>query len=546
MAPADRLANTESGSRRGALLAHLMGALAGGFQVSRGSIPELETSGPQRRPRLPADLVARALRSVSVDNVVRPGLCLDGLEVVGDLNLSYIDFSQELEFTNCEFTGSIDLSQARVAALRLHQSTLTSVSDEYAVNARDLEVGGSLVLPAQVNRPINLAGAKIHGNLAGCPRLVSKVDDSWVLDAMGIEIGGVISVGLPEHIWGGAINLFGAEVVGGVRIAGILQQPADGFALDLSWAAIGEELDLNLRVHDVGSPNDVVLRIKNASVKRDLTIRLVLADGSVDATDTVVEGCFAFDQQGLLPTGALLISGLGAGEIDVGDHDTDLPDVRELTRWKVEDISGHLRSHAKAARDWLDGAGIFAAQPWEELAKVYKANGQPADARRIQYWAARRATRHSPPGTRLARNLYWATTGHGYYPLLALVWLVVLFTAAFALTNLNHDRFTTLTTVAIGRANESNTPATKPQQPQREAEASGRVTAADCRNPQWDTPCLNDVEYAMSLTLSPVTGSLPWQPPHGWVSAALLLIRTLSWVFVALLLAGVTGLLRAD
>jgi hypothetical protein len=53
---------------------------------------------------------------------------------------------------------------------------------------------------------------------------------------------------------------------------------------------------------------------------------------------------------------------------------------------------------------------------------------------------------------------------------------------------------------------------------------------------------LNNVQYAISVVV-PVADSQPWEPPDP-VAALLLIFRILSWVFVAILLAGVTGLLK--
>lgn len=52
-----------------------------------------------------------------------------------------------------------------------------------------------------------------------------------------------------------------------------------------------------------------------------------------------------------------------------------------LAGYLVHDIHGLLRTDRKAAKDWLDNSTVFTSQPWEELARVYDRNGQPADAR---------------------------------------------------------------------------------------------------------------------------------------------------------------------
>jgi len=64
------------------------------------------------------------------------------------------------------------------------------------------------------------------------------------------------------------------------------------------------------------------------------------------------------------------------------------------------------------------------AQPWHELANVHERNGQPADARWMRWQAAEGVTRTSRPWPKVIRRIYGALTCHGYYPLIAALWLV--------------------------------------------------------------------------------------------------------------------------
>lgn len=76
------------------------------------------------------------------------------------------------------------------------------------------------------------------------------------------------------------------------------------------------------------------------------------------------------------------------------------------------------------------GTGLTASprQPWQKLAAVYEGNGQPADVRWMRYRSAVRSSRGTKGAQRgWARQAYRWTSGHGYYPLTALSWLVVIF-----------------------------------------------------------------------------------------------------------------------
>jgi hypothetical protein len=55
---------------------------------------------------------------------------------------------------------------------------------------------------------------------------------------------------------------------------------------------------------------------------------------------------------------------------------------------------------------------------------------------------------------------------------------------------------------------------------------------------------LNSIEYAFGVTLAPAIKASAWEPPPGPTAYILHAFRTLSWIFVGFLLAGLTGLLR--
>jgi hypothetical protein len=55
-------------------------------------------------------------------------------------------------------------------------------------------------------------------------------------------------------------------------------------------------------------------------------------------------------------------------------------------------------------------------------------------------------TRTSRPGPKLIRWIYGALTGHGYYPLIAAVWLILAIVASGIIVAANQGVFTPTTT----------------------------------------------------------------------------------------------------
>lgn len=156
------------------------------------------------------------------------------------------------------------------------------------------------------------------------------------------------------------------------------------------------------------------------------------------------------------------------------------------------------------AKAWLKAVTEFAVQPWHELAGVYDRHGRPSDAKWLRFQAARATTRHSPWYVKAVRILYGLFAGYGYYPLLAAGWLAL---AAFLAGVL---------TLTFATSN-----------------ASG-----------FD-PGL----YAAAIVIPPAAAIVP----SAWtitaplcVSWALIALRAFGWLMTAILLAGLTGLLKKN
>jgi hypothetical protein len=233
------------------------------------------------------------------------------------------------------------------------------------------------------------------------------------------------------------------------------------------------------------------------------------------------------------------------GSLVVGADAESLPRLGEVTGWRIQDVRGVIRTERKAAADWLSSQP--APQPWQEAAAVYERNGQPADARWMRYRSAVRSTRSTKGLSWLGRQTYRWTTGHGYYPLAALFWLAAIFIVALGLTAAWADDFTTATTATIRddlttRA-ESTASGAQAEDPSIPDPLPGRLPAAWCTD-GWDVACLNPPVFALTTAFPAAAATQPWAPPDDWRTVVFYVLRLAAWVFTALLLAGVTGLLR--
>jgi hypothetical protein len=213
--------------------------------------------------------------------------------------------------------------------------------------------------------------------------------------------------------------------------------------------------------------------------------------------------------------------------------------------WRVGDIKGGIRQDRDAAAAWLrrkNATKEFVAQPWHELANVYERNGQAADARWMRSQAAWGVTRTSPLGPKLIRWIYGILTGHGYYPLVAALWLILTIVASGLIVATHKEVFTPTDTNKVARAT-----------PPREGQPSPPITGDTlCRDLKDRATCLKTPLYAFDNALpgTLATGQAALWTANGaegvnaWIPYALGGLKIAGWILVALLLAGVTGLLR--
>ncbi|MEV6274832.1 hypothetical protein [Nocardia sp. NPDC051832] len=457
-------------------------------------------------------------------------LSLDGATITGDL-LANNGFTAtgEVTATGAKIGGDVSLTGATFTnpdgdALCLDSTTITgNLFAESAftatgkVRAVAAKIGGMVSLTgATFTNPdgdaLNLSAATISGDLFADDGLTA----TGKVHATGAKIGGMVSLtgATFTNPADDALNLSAATISGDLFAD-------DGFTATGRVNAIGAKIggELSLIGSRLINLNGAALDLES-SVLTTLRLQPAHVDGSIDLTRATITDLRAPSEA--LPPGRLIATG-----------------------WQVTDIHGLIRSDRRAAAQWLKSTPAehgFTAQPWHALATVYDRNGQPADARRLRFAAANQTTKHAPYATKLLRWVYMAVAGHGYYPLLAAVWLAGALLLGVLITAGNTEHFTPTDRVTANRAattyaDETHTPAPK------------SITAADSCTRYPDYPCFNAFNYALAGVVPAATGvtKADWTISSTAPTALTLSIpglRILAWIFTAILLAGVTGLLR--
>jgi len=137
------------------------------------------------------------------------------------------------------------------------------------------------------------------------------------------------------------------------------------------------------------------------------------------------------------------------------------------------------------------------------------------------------------------RNIYRLVVGNGYYPLVAGVWLVAVLVVGLALISTNRDDIVPVRAAEAQTAYETHEGRT----------GLPPLTAEISCESHPGYPCMNSYMFTVDtvLPLAATTTRPEWVvSPTGtvWLTVALPVLKVVVWALAALLLAGVTGLLR--
>jgi hypothetical protein len=491
--------------------------------------------------------------SGQLSNASGPALNADGLSVGRDM------------FCNAGFggehfnaTGGVSLIDARIGAnLDFGEATLTSERG-LALDAVRVRVGDNLVCSAGTSGRfvahggVRLRGARIGGDVVFDGAQLSSAS----LPALDVEASEIARslfcrVGNDEQPFtaDGEVAMFNARIGGTVAFDGAQLSGADvavnadrlnagegsfsGWGPDLPLRASGEirlvAACIAGRLSFVGaeleSDEEVTLNAESLDT-RILVLR-----------DLKIRGPSDEQGRGL----SLVAARIGDLAVDKEGAAGAFPGPLDATGWEVGNVHDALRTDSRAAAEWLGSQEPFSAQPWHALAAVYERNGQPAEARRLRFQAAHRTTRSASWWSKPPRWAYGALVGYGYYPLAAGAWLVAALVAAFLVT-VTHT--STFVPNLPSQASVPVTPLSSSSTAPPPAAVSG---ATDCDALAGRYPCLRPSLYALDVVLPPTvtTGqNVAWRPGVDWIAYLLTFLRTLGWLLTALLIAGVTGLLR--
>ncbi len=402
-------------------------------RVGAGGLP---AAGDESR-RVRAELVRFVLLGgPDAPRLHEKGLRLGGAWITGTLDLEGCRVPRDIGLLDCRFDATPVFRSAVIDTLALDGSDLPGLA------ADRLDARGDLLFRSAILRgAVHLRGARVGGDLVFDGASLDSPDDR-ALSAERIAVrGGALFRGAVVR---GSLALPGARIGGALDLIGATVDRPTGFAVEADSVQV--EGDVTLRLARVaGGVSLVTARIGG---DMDLTGAVVTRPGdvAVNLGRSRASGAL-FLREGARVDGVLSLNGAELGAIVDDPACWPAPGDLRLNRCLYGAFLGGAVG-ADERLDWLSRQSParwgedFWPQPYEQLAHVLGEMGHDEDKRRVlieKERLSRRARRRRTSSLPL-RGLLWVkdavmkiTTGYGRLPLLAIVWIVLLWLAGAGL-----------------------------------------------------------------------------------------------------------------
>jgi hypothetical protein len=525
-------------------------------------------------------------------------IVLSRCRVAGGLTADLLVATKELELGGSLFEGVVRLVDADITGpLSCRGAKLTATNrDGNALVADGIRVGAGAFLDLGFNAAggVWLVEAEITGQLSCRDAELAANRDGDALGGDRMKVGGNVWLD-GKFTAAGAVWLNDADVTGQVVCRGKLTgADRDGDTLVGDRMKVGGGVLLDQGFTAAGAVRLADANITGPLGCRGAKLTGTNHDGDALVGARMRVGGDAFFDKGFIATGAVVLVGariegslwldgaelagpvaLPAAGVQVGgqlnwaprspvrglvdlerasvyrlDDDWSLPDAHwppagqlRLAGFTYDGFGGLHRASWRQRLDWIrrshttataTAPAVFAGQPYEQLARVYRQMGHESQARHVAI-ARRNDVRRFGSLTRLQKLGNWLsdqTIRHGYQPLRAVGLLVAVYLLVLAGFWFAQHRDS-----VIVPAKDTKTVAPAP-------------SALHC-SPGY--PCFYPAGYAVDVVVPIVNlrQAENWRPDGhaawGWAYVAGGWIATgLGWAFTTLAVAGYTGLVRKD
>jgi hypothetical protein len=516
-------------------------------------------SATLRCPLLLEDCYLDSPEPVALDYATAPRIVLSRCMVMGGLTGDFLVITKELQLKASVFEGVVRLAGAAInGSLSCTGAQLTGTDgDSNALFANRMKVGGGLFLDQgfRAGGVIRLLGVDITGQLS-CrgARLMGTDRGGNAFVGNRMKVGGDVLFDQGFSA-GGAVRLAGADITGSLACRGAQLTGTDR----ASNALVGDGMRVGGdMILDQGFTAAGVVQLAGADITGQLDCRGAQLTGTDRASNALVgDGMKVGGQFHWAPGSPVrgLVDLERAAVHRLDDDwslldDKDVPDAHwppagqlRLAGFTYDGFGGEHQASWRQRLDWIRRShttatdttpAAFAAQPYEQLARVYREAGQEREARQVAI-ARRNDLRRYGNLTR-PRNLgNWLldkTIRHGYQPLRAVGLLVAVYVAVLL--------------VFWGAQHQDSVIV-----PAKDTKNLTTVPTASRCSPAY--PCFYPAGYAVDVVVPIINlrQAENWRPnghaDWGWAYIAVAWVATgLGWAFTTLAVAGYTGLVRKD
>lgn len=428
---------------------------------------------------IPTEFVSKATISadrifwIITNNEVRSllthwGIRVSQLTIEGELDLSFTTIPFPLEFYSCKFINDVNFTYSKTHRLNLTGSHIQSFKgDGMTVD------GGVFLQKIEANGEVRLLGATIKGNLEcdggkfiggnlrrreGEPSSAGPVTRAF--DADNVKVSGYVflrdgfeakgEVNLLEAQVGASLNCNNAKfinpdgdalVAGGAQVSGgvFLRNSEFLGEVFLLGTSIGGSLECDGAKFDNpqgDALNAEAIQVSNSVFLRDMkddvgNVSRFKANGVVSLMGATIEGALRFTNAKSDKMTLRLDS----------CHVTTLHD--DMGSWPPQgkvSLNGFTYSRldpnapqdVESRKSWLllSSKNQYSPQPYEQLAKVLRESGNDKDAKEILIAKERDRGRWAKLDNwdKLTNQLLGLFIDHGYRPLKALLWMLLIVT----------------------------------------------------------------------------------------------------------------------
>lgn len=489
------------------------------------------SQGSEPKVSIPATALRAAL--IAGGEIDPSGLRICGARFTGHLHARHITLDYPLHLEFCAFDEVLDFSGAKLRELSIRSSTLPSLVMDRAVVeqglfAPHLQCDGVVNLSyAQIGNQANFQDAKI--NVFAPPGTPNQAGPVLLLDGISI-IGSFFAnrltvrgeVRATDSEISGQLNFNNARLLNnrecafrlsGLKVARLLLKETSFHGSVSIINLISQNLDMQLAENDAADSSTVTIR---SSVINRLDLR-------------VAAGWTGLDLQ--------------AATVDQLDSPTDVLPVHlsDASGWTIKQITGLMGTNASKTISWLKSAQSTAIQPWEAIAEYYERAGMKSEANRIRHAGARRVTKQAPIYVKPFRYLFAMAAGYGYWPVLSGLWLIASIVLAIYIVGMNSQSMVPTDNTRAQAAVQEHSQLTGSPQP---ATVSAELSCEEYS----PYPCFSATTYTVGSSVPGVgaASKQDWTVSSSapGLTLAVAALRIAAWIFSAILIASLTGLLR--